>query len=96
MRGRPLSTVTCQNDAARVPCTRRGQRSGWFRVEITVQVEVLRRLTTITGDNPLGVWDARVVDGRGRVLWACDHGHASAAEAVACATARMASLPAVS
>lgn len=61
-----------------------------------MKVEILRRLTTIHGENPAAVWDARVVDERSRVLWACDHGHPTAAAAIACATEVMAGLPVAS
>jgi hypothetical protein len=61
-----------------------------------MNVEILRRLTTISGQHPRAVWDARVVDTRGHVLWACDHGHGSAANAVICATDHMETLQAAS
>ncbi len=61
-----------------------------------MKVEILRRLTTISGTHPRAVWDARVVDHRGHVLWACDHGHGSAGNAVACANEHLARLPVAS
>lgn len=59
-----------------------------------MHVEILRRLTTITGDNPRAVWDCRVVDDLGRVLWACDHGHGSGFAAEGCGSEQMVALEA--
>lgn len=57
-----------------------------------MNVEILRRLTSISGAHLRAVWDARVVDTHGRVVWACDHGHGSAANAVLCANEHIAAL----
>ena len=52
----------------------------------------MRRLVTLTGDRPPGVWDARVVDSRGRIWKSCDHGHPTAASAEACGAELLAAL----
>ncbi len=56
------------------------------------RIETLRRLTTLTGLPPAHVWDARVIDQAGAVVWACDHGHTTSDAAVACAAAQLARL----
>ena len=58
-----------------------------------LRVELLRRLTTLSADRGSStVWDARVVDRRGHVASACDHGHATSADAEACGRAQLAVL----
>ena len=58
-----------------------------------LRVELLRRLTTLSGEPASAtVWDARVVDGRGRVASACDHGHPTSAEAANCGNDQLAAL----
>ena len=57
-----------------------------------LRIELLRRLTTLSpsaSGEPDVVWDARVVDKRGHVLSACDHGHHETAEAQECGEAQL-------
>lgn len=58
-----------------------------------LRVELLRRLTTLSTDQGTAtVWDARVVDRRGHVASACDHGHPTPAAAEACGRQQLAAL----
>lgn len=72
---------------------RRRPPVGVGSVSEELRVELLRRLTTLSSDHgPATVWDARVVDRRGHVASACDHGHPTRAAAEACGRDQLAAL----
>ncbi len=59
-----------------------------------MHVEFRRRLTPYSGDSTRSVWDARVTDDRGRVYWACDHGHGTGWAARSCGSRHLLALQA--